>query len=99
MGVERRVRSLRLNDEESSVFAFIQEKFWPFTQTFKDTVMLCGRLVKHLILSGSLGDIVEVCQGIRGTTSSTQMKLRFPPETTFFPKIQGRLHEDQNDAC
>ncbi len=89
MGIERRVRSLRMDDEESAVFDFIQEKFWPFTQTFKDAVMLCGRLVKHFIVSGSLGDIVDVCQRIRGTTSSTQMTIQFPPSRghEFFPKI------------
>jgi hypothetical protein len=91
MGIEKKVRSLRMDDEESAVFDFIQEKFWPFTQTFKDAVMLCGRLVKHFIVSGSLADIVEVCQRLRGSTSSDQLMFKFPPVHVqeFFPKFKG----------
>lgn len=89
MGIEKKVRSIRMDDEEFSVFIFIQEKFWPFTQTFKNTVMLCGRLVKHFIVSGSLAEIVEVCQRLRSNTSSAQLKINFPPvdEHVFRPKI------------
>jgi hypothetical protein len=96
MGISGRVRSLRMDEEESGVADFVQDKFWPFTQTFKDTVMLCLRLVKHFIVSGSLGDIVEVCQRIRGTTSSTQMKLSFPPAEghSFFPRISNRMEAE-----
>ncbi len=92
MGLEKRVRSVRLSDEESLLFERIQEKFSPFTKTFKDTVVLCARLVWRMICTpGILTDFIEECQRLHCTTPYTapkQLQLVFgEPLPAMFPRI------------
>lgn len=94
MGIEKRVRSVRLSEEESMLFDRIQDKFSPFTKTFKDTVVVCARLVWRMICTpGILSDFVEECQRLQRTTSYTaheakQLQLVFvEPLPAMFPRF------------
>lgn len=92
MGVEKRVRSVRLSEEESLLFERIQEKFSPFTKTFKDTVVLCARLVWRMICTpGIFGDFIQECQRLQCTTpyiAPKQMQLVFgEPIPAMYPRF------------
>jgi hypothetical protein len=93
MGIFKRVRSIRTTTEEDEMFEFIQRKAAPFTRTFTQTVIFCGRIVfKLLSTPGMVSEFVDVCQSLRCTTGNPeQMRIHFPPQdgTSFFPRIGG----------
>ena len=102
MSLEKRVRSVRLSDEESLLFDRIQDKFAPFTKTFKDTVVVCARLVWRMICTpGILNEFIAECQRLQRTTSYTehqakQLRLVFgEPLPSMYPKYGGTGASDR----
>ena len=76
------------------LFDRIQDKFSPFTKTFKDTVVVCARLVWRMICTpGILNDFIAECQRLQCTTSYTehqakQLRLVFgEPLPAMFPRF------------
>ena len=88
MGIQKRVRSIRTSEQENSMWSRLQDAFSPFVRNFSETVNLCGRLVwKMLSTPGMLADIVSICQQLQCNTTSDQLKIHFPPEVTFRPRL------------
>lgn len=92
MGEWKASKTLRFSKEELAMFGALQEKFSPFTATFTQTVVLCGRIVWRMFTSpGILHEIAEMLQRINCTKlqASAQLEIHFPPDPdrAFFPKI------------
>jgi hypothetical protein len=89
MGIWKRSKTGRFSEEELAMFLRIQHKASPFTTNWTNTVTFCGKVTEKVLSTSTImGGFVDLCQSLQCNTSQDrQMKLSFPSEAPFFPRI------------